>query len=248
MKDTSDKYVKIIEGMSGKYSVWDIWRDFIDVSAIAIANVCDLKQTPKREAEYLRIMKKYTERECFSIKELFQMVVDDLEKDADQDILGDVYMKLRINNKYRGQYFTPYNLSKAMAKMILGKEREGPILINEPTCGSGSNLIAAANVLKEEGFDFQRNAYFIAQDIDPVVAKMCYIQMSLLGMPGVVVIGNSLLGITEDMEHWYTLFHYFFGEGILERYREKRKQEKECKQERIIHFKEDWMLELVGLV
>lgn len=243
----SDKYVKIIEGMNGKYSVWDIWSDFVTVSAIAIANVCDKKQAPKREAEYTRIMNKYTIRERFIFKELFDTLVDDLEKNPDRDILGDVYMKLRINSKQKGQYFTPYCLSKGMAKMVLDKNLDGPLIFNEPTCGSGSNLIAAANVLKEEGFNYQQNAYFVAQDIDSIVAKMCYIQMSLLGMPGVVVIGNTLLGMTEEMDHWYTLFHFLYGEEILKRHREKCEREKERKKERVISFEEDWMLDLVGL-
>lgn len=33
---------------------------------------------------------------------------------------------------------------------------------------------------------------FVAQDIDYIVGMMCYLQMSLLGMPGYVVIGDTL--------------------------------------------------------
>ena len=32
----------------------------------------------------------------------------------------------------------------------------------------------------------------MGQDIDPVVAKMCYIQLSLMGCAGYVIVGNSL--------------------------------------------------------
>ena len=46
--------------------------------------------------------------------------------------------------------------------------------------------------------------------------------MSLMGCPGVVIIGDTLVGNTEDMEKWYTPFHYIFGVGIL--YRKKMKQ------------------------
>ena len=48
------------------------------------------------------------------------------------------------------------------------------------------------------------------------------IQMSLMGCPGVVIIGDTLVGNIEDMEKWYTPFHYIFGVGIL--YRHKMKQ------------------------
>lgn len=244
-----DKYVKTISGLSGRYSVWDIWHDFIDMSASSIANAFDKERAPKREEEYLRIRKKYSTKEWEALAGLFGALVVDLERNPDRDVLGEVYMRLRINCKERGQYFTPYHLSKAMAKMVLQSDNEGPLIINEPTCGSGSNLIAAANVLKEEGFNYQQNAYFVAQDIDAIVAKMCYIQMSLLGMPGVVIIGNSLLGMTEEMDYWYTPFHYLFGEMILMRHRWKnrQKEKKQPKEDTVISFKEDWLLELVGL-
>ncbi len=247
-KNMYDKYVKRILGLSGRYSVWDIWHDFINMFANSIANAFDKERAPGREEEYLQIRKKYSIKEWEAFIDLSCTLIDDLERNPDRDVLGEVYMSLRINCKEKGQYFTPYYLSKAMAKMILQGDKEGPLIINEPACGSGSNLIAAANALKEDGFNYQQDAYFVAQDIDAIVAKMCYIQMSLLRMPGVVIIGNSLLGMTQEMDYWYTPFHYPFGEYTLMRYRKKYREEEQPKEEKVISFKEDWMLKLVGLV
>ena len=66
---------------------------------------------------------------------------------------------------------------------------------------------------KEEG-RYDRDLLFVAQDIDPVVAKMCYIQLSLLGCAGYVAIGDSLANdiggsklfpsIGEGDELWFT--------------------------------------------
>lgn len=54
-------------------------------------------------------------------------------------------------------------------------------------------LMAFANVCKDDmDINYQRSVLFVGQDIDEVVAKMCYIQISLLGCPGYVVVGNSL--------------------------------------------------------
>ena len=53
-------------------------------------------------------------------------------------------------------------------------------------------LIAAAAAFRERKVNYQTNALFIGQDVDPVVAKMAYIQISLLGCPGYIAIGNSL--------------------------------------------------------
>ena len=59
-------------------------------------------------------------------------------------------------------------------------------------CGAGAILIAAANVLRCNKINYQRNALFVAQDIDRTVGLMCYIQLSLLGCSGYVVIGDSI--------------------------------------------------------
>lgn len=54
-------------------------------------------------------------------------------------------------------------------------------------------LIAFVNVARAQGVDYQRDIIFVAQDIDFKVAMMCYVQLSLLGCAGYVIVGNSLL-------------------------------------------------------
>jgi len=108
-----------------------------------------------------------------------------------------------------------------MAEMQMGDvaeliEQQGFITVHEPTCGAGAMLIAFAHVCQKRDIDFQRNVLFIAQDIDPVVARMCYIQMSLLGMPGYVIIGNSLLypptkKMHPECEYLFTPLYYIHG-------------------------------------
>ena len=157
---------------------------------------------------------------------------------------------LSLADKMKAQYFTPYHLSKAMAEMVWTEDKDDLPFINEPTCGSGANLIAIANLMREKKFNYQQNAYFVAQDIDPLVAKMCYIQLSLLGCPGVVIIGNTLEGRAGEREYWYTPFHFVFGIGILAR---KRRQE-EAKKEIVIDKAEvaesdtDGLLRAVGII
>ena len=77
-------------------------------------------------------------------------------------------------------------------------------------------LIAAANVLKAQGINYHNHVLFVGQDVDPVVAKMAYIQLSLLGCPGYIAIGNSLTTPMtghplfpedrEGLEYWITPF------------------------------------------
>lgn len=48
--ESQKNIVRFIEGLSGKYSRWDIWQDFIIMSAIAIANTMGARRSrPGRE-------------------------------------------------------------------------------------------------------------------------------------------------------------------------------------------------------
>ena len=53
-------------------------------------------------------------------------------------------------------------------------------------------IIAFVNALKEEGINYQTDAFIVAQDISYTATLMCYIQISLLRCAGVVICGNSL--------------------------------------------------------
>ncbi|MCC2817230.1 SAM-dependent methyltransferase [Lachnoclostridium pacaense] len=82
--------------------------------------------------------------------------------------------------------------------------------VSDPACGAGALLIAFANSAREHGFNYQEKVLFVAQDIDATAAKMCYIQLSLLGCSACVIIGDSLVkpGFHPDNEVYYTPMYY----------------------------------------
>lgn len=245
-----NKYVKEIQGLCGRYSEWEVWGDFVSMSAAALANPFDLQQAPEREKDYLKRINKYKKGEQEKFGDILGMVVMDLEKCPGQDLLGEIYMELSINSKTKAQYFTPYYISDMMSNMIIGTDinPNEPQIINEPTCGSGVNLIAAAHTMRKNGFNYQKNAYFVAQDMDSIAAKMCFIQMSLLGMPGVVFIGDTLAKPLQG-DAWYTPFHFLYGIHTLAR---RRKREPLYQTIEVQGKKEpdneldDWVYELLG--
>ena len=89
-------------------------------------------------------------------------------------------------------------------------KEKGYVRVNDPACGAGVMLIAFANAAKRHGINYQKQVLFVAQDIDRTAAMMCYIQLSLLGCPATVVIGDSLAKpfLHPDNEAWYTPFFY----------------------------------------
>ncbi|WP_277934751.1 Cas9 inhibitor AcrIIA9 family protein [Parablautia intestinalis] len=141
-----------------------------------------------------------------------------LENEPEQDFLGKMYMNLNLGNHWKGQFFTPYTVCKMMSQMTLGNadrqiEEQGYISICDPACGAGANLIATANTMKSSKYNFQNHVLFVGQDVDRVVAQMCYIQLSLLGCAGYICVGNTLTNPltgpvlfpreNEGQEMWY---------------------------------------------
>ena len=62
----------------------------------------------------------------------------------------------------------------------------------DPACGAGALLIAFANECRRKSINYQTSVLFVAQDIDFLAGCMCYIQLSLMGCAGYVVIDDSI--------------------------------------------------------
>lgn len=190
--------VKKFDSLCGRHSRWNIWADWIEMSAIAISNAVDLAHREEREKAYLKIKDKYTTSEMQVFSEMLGTVIAALNRNPDQDFLGELFMRLELSNSHAGQFFTPYNVCKVMSALNCGDElkhkidEKGWISVNDPACGAGAMLVAFANDCVTREINYQQSILFTAQDIDFTVGMMCYIQLSLLGCAGYVVIGDTL--------------------------------------------------------
>lgn len=223
-KDQSE-FVKLFSSLADRHQSWQLWSDFVEMSATAISNACDpgSPAAVKREKRYADIMRGYNDREMAAFQKLFQMTVDALEKNPNQDFLGEMFMALELGSHWKGQFFTPYNVCRMMVEIQLhdaaGRiEEKGWIGVNDPACGAGALLIAARNVFARDGIGSDR-VLFVAQDIDRVAGLMCYIQLSLLGCAGYVVIADTLCNpitgadplfpeFNDDHDPWFTPMWY----------------------------------------
>ncbi len=217
------KFIDIFNKICNRHQSWQVWQDFVNMSACAIANSVDRRSDvwKAREDSYMETVKKYSKEDLDLISELLSITTLALEENPAQDFLGKLYMQFHLENKWHGQFFTPWHIAELMAMVVVGddlKEKivsEGYVSVNDPCCGAGCMLIAFANICKDDlNINYQKDILFVGLDVDPVVAKMCYIQISLLGCPGYVVIGNSLtepiIGtdtnpiVTNDNDIWFT--------------------------------------------
>lgn len=102
-------------------------------------------------------------------------------RSADDDILGDAYEYLMKNfaeqsGKSKGQFYTPAEVSRVMAKVLRLNEFTSPsTTIYDPTCGSGSLLLRAIN-------ETPNSATPYGQEKDNATASLAILNMLLHGM------------------------------------------------------------------
>ena len=175
------QFQDIFRSLDRTRNTWSIWADFVVMLACSISNSVDANNRASREDMYLKVSAQYTAIELEQFTRLSEVTATAFEENPDQDFLGTLFNRLELNNKHRGQFFTPYGIAKLMAMMqcvSLAEEiaAKGYISVNDCCCGAGALLIAFANAARDQGINYQRDILFVAQDIDFIVALICYIQ------------------------------------------------------------------------
>lgn len=184
--------VRIIKSIAGRYSVYEVFGDWIKMLAISISNSVDYIHSAEREKEYLELAKKYTQNELKKISGMSGILTLAMEEEM-EDVLGWIYHHLELHGKQLGQFFTPYHLCRLMAEITEPVYNEnGYISINEPAVGAGGNIIAFCEKLKKDGINYQQCVKVVGQDLDWKCVYMSYVQFSLYGVPAIVVQGDTL--------------------------------------------------------
>lgn len=186
--DRTKDIIKKIDSMSGSKSPYNVFTDWIKCTALAIMQSVWFSED--REQIYLDIIKDYNGRDfsdmCAWLSETIECKMT--------DVLGNLFMQSGWGNKNTGQFFTPYTLSLATADLVMTDLPDNEyITLNEPSAGAGGMVIAAAEIVKNSGRNYQKCLRVVAQDIDWNAFYMCYIQLSLYGIDAKVVQGDTLL-------------------------------------------------------
>ena len=219
VKDVTKEFISHFKSLCYAHNSWNVWHDFIFLFAVMIAFAVNREQMKEQYKDCSQIINKYSSKEQAIIQELASLTIRALEENPEQDFLGKLYMRLNLANKARGQEFTPYNVSRMIAQTQAKDARDkiaqkGWISVYDPTCGSCGMLVAFRNEMVRQKIPYQ-NVLFVGQEIDHTTALMGYIQMSLLGCAGYVVIGNTLTNplvgtspllpcAKDGQEIWYT--------------------------------------------
>ena len=190
--------IKKIESAIYRIGKYQLITDVLECGAIAISNTVDFSSYAEREEQYKKVMEKYQPEKQKILSEVFTMIYQLLssvvyDDGCFDDYLGELFMRCEQGNSGTGQFFTPYHVSKLMAKMILGSEvvekaeKDEVITVNDPCCGGGGMLMAALDVLKNDyHINYTRNCFIDCGDIDRRCVYMTYLQLSLAGVPAIV--------------------------------------------------------------
>lgn len=213
------EFVRAFNGIARHHHRYEVFRDFVTMAAIALHNA--VRKDEALEAEYMRIVGRYSRQEVHELSRLMAQLVLLLDIEP-QDVLGPLYMELELANAQAGQFFTPPAISELMAQLTYGDELktlDKPfVTLSEPACGAGGMVLAFVKVMLSHGHNPARHLWVQCQDIDRTAALMCYLQLSLWNVPAAVVVGNTLA--MEVREVFYTPAHYlgFWEHRLRHRY------------------------------
>jgi len=196
-RDFYKEFESTIRKIANRHHVQKVFSDFCEMSALAIANALQFRED--REEQYMRLVGQYEKDEPNKIASLLAITVDALEWEM-QDSLGTVFSRLDLAGN-NGQFFTPYSVSRMMARTNIEIDDFKPskfLTLLEPACGAGSMVIAVAEHLAGNKINYQKQLCVTAIDVNSTAAHMAYIQLSLLGIPAIVYIGNTLSNEIRD--------------------------------------------------
>lgn len=195
----SEQVATLFEKASHGSGMFETWDAFVSTFAAFFATGCGNERCEWLAERADGALKRITVAAQKDVPSLYDPIIQAFQDNPWQDLLGDVYMRLGIGNKKTGQFFTPYHLAEAMARLNLDRQMvedvvrdRGYITVNEPAAGGGANVIGCAHVLHDWGINYQTQAWFVCQELSELTALTCYVQMSILGMAGVVQVGDTL--------------------------------------------------------
>lgn len=159
--DHQKNFLKIFNSLTGKHSRWEIWEDFVTLTAIEISNSTDKVNAPERTKMYQTIVSKYSAKEREGMAEMLGEVIMGMEQNPDQDFLGSLYMMCELGNDHAGQELNKGNWEQFVHERCLEITcGEAPFLTSryDPTTGEPVAIPDRVGILDRKLRAIQENA------------------------------------------------------------------------------------------
>ena len=193
----------------GRIDRQQVFCDFISFCALLLSNRTDPVHLKERQEQQALISQKYTESEkeqfMNTLKLLMNEVTHCINRGEYADLLGRAHQELHPKSGPLKQDFTPPDVGQLISRITLQEAvlpDKGYFTCNEPTCGSGILCLKFAEELHNQGFNPCEQLVIQASDLDSLCVRMTYLQLSLYGIPAVIIQGDVIK--LEEFDRWYT--------------------------------------------
>ena len=192
------KFLEVLENIQKEETkgMREIFEDFVHLSFITLYNqgvnkFIDKEKFKKLEEEYKAITKRYRKESIREFSKAFAELVKLMEEKPYEDFLGQAYLELKSSNEKKalGQFFTPKEVADYMVESTFGleeiKEKE-IIKALDPCTGAGIFPLRAMKFLRDNNLPPWKIVWY-AVEIDKILSMIAYINLSLFGIPAIVI-------------------------------------------------------------
>lgn len=173
------------------------WQSLLDKDGAELeAHYIELLQELGKQEGIIGVIFKKAQNRIQDPAKLRKLIVELINKEnwlsLESDVKGDAYEGLLEKNAAdvkggAGQYFTPRPLINAIVRVM---KPESGMKIHDPACGTGGFLLATNNYIiknydldRDEKEELKHNT-FTGNDIVPMVARLCVMNLYLHGIDG----------------------------------------------------------------
>jgi len=173
------------------------WQSLIDKDGVELeAHYIEILQELGKEEGIIGVIFRKAQNKIQDPAKLRKLIIELINKEnwlsLESDVKGDAYEGLLEKNAAdvkggAGQYFTPRPLINAIVRVM---KPEPGIKIHDPACGTGGFLLSANNyIVKNFNLDrdekeILKHKTFSGNDIVPMVARLCVMNLYLHGIDG----------------------------------------------------------------
>lgn len=196
-------FVKVVNAIRGTRKPHRVFDDFCEAAYCAFARrtTSNPERLAKLDAQYESVTSGYPDQAIPSMASLMSIAHEALRGGGD-DFLGRVCGLLGALDGTVGQFFTPFDASRLCVDLNMPDPSEVTMrgegfMALDPTAGSGGLLVAMADKAQACGADLG-DVFLEGVELVPATYHMLFVQMTLRGIAGRAVCGNSLtMGVTD---------------------------------------------------
>ena len=177
------EFISLFNQTARYHHRYEVFRDFVQMAACAVHNQVAFSQP--LEDEYLSLVRRYEREDVNRMRRLLGILRCSLglQQLLYDDVLGRIFMSLELGDARRGEFFTPFDVSRMMVMMLVhdldSKLKRKPFLtMGEPACGAGGMVIAVDEQFSLAGYPPHRWMFASCVCIEPKVNIQQYIVYS----------------------------------------------------------------------